>query len=91
MVYQIVIDRDAQKTLGKLDKSTKGQITKKINSLAKNPKPAKHKMLTDTTGDIPFYRVRSGKYRIIYTIDENNVIVSVHYIGHRDHVYRKPL
>ena len=91
MVYRIVLDRDVKKTLAKLDKTTKRQIVKKIDSLAKNPKPAKCKMLTDTKSDTSFYRIRSGKYRIVYTINEDEVIIMVLHVGHRDNVYRKPL
>ncbi len=89
MDYSVVIDRVAQKTLAKLDKTTKKRITKKIDDLAKNPKPSDYKRLRGTRGDEPFYRIRAGKYRIVYAIREKEVLVLILHIGHRRDVYDK--
>ena len=36
----------------------------------------------------PFYRIRVGDYRVIYSVDENSKTVYVVRIGKRDEVYR---
>ena len=89
MAYSVVIDRAAQKILAKLDKTTRKRIAQKIDGLAKNPKPSHCKRLRGTKGDKPFYRIRAGKYRIVYTIREKEVLVLVLHIGHRRDVYEK--
>ena len=34
------------------------------------------------------YRVREGSYRIVYSIDDKNLLVDVVKVGHRKDVYR---
>ena len=42
--------------------------------------------LTDVTP--PAYRVREGEHRILYTINDNRLIVLVVRISHRNEAYR---
>ena len=39
--------------------------------------------------EIDLWSLRSGKYRIIYEIDEKREEVRIHAIGHRKKIYRK--
>ncbi len=43
---------------------------------------------TDRTSERDLYRVRSGDYRIIYTIEESVITVTVVKVKHRKEVYR---
>ena len=37
------------------------------------------------------YRIRQGSYRIVYSIEDDRLIVYVVKVGHRSDVYREPL
>lgn len=88
MPYRIDFTRRAEQDLGKLGKGNRAaglQVAAVIADLADDPKPAGAKKLA-SGGD--FYRVRSGDYRIIYKIEEEEVVVLVVKIGDRKEVYR---
>ena len=82
-MYQIVIDRHAQKQLGKISAPYFKRIVKAINELASNPRPSGYKKLTARPG----YRIRIGDYRVIYKIEDKILIVFIIEIGHRKEVY----
>lgn len=65
----------------------RGQIKRKIELLASNPMPPKSKKLHGITDEgNSVYRVRSGDYRILYSV--RDVIIVVLDINHRKEVYR---
>jgi mRNA interferase RelE/StbE len=51
--------------------------------LEENPRPAGYKKLKDRDG----YRIRTGNYRIIYDIFDNELIVDIITLGHRKDTY----
>ena len=67
-MYHIVIDRNAQKQLGKIPPPHFNRIIKAINGLADEPRPVGYRKLTGR----PAYRIRIGAYRVIYNIEENS-------------------
>ena len=86
MPYTIEIARPAQRQLKKLDAPTRKKISRRIERLAEDPRPPGVVKLTDVSP--PIYRIRDGQYRILYTIDDDKLIVLVVRIGHRSEVYR---
>ena len=63
------------------------QIRAKIELLAADPVPATCKKLHGIKdGDNPVYRVRSGDYRILYSV--RGIIIVILDIAHRKDVYR---
>jgi mRNA interferase RelE/StbE len=40
------------------------------------------------TGHHPYLRVRSGDYRVIYTVDDRARVVTIAALGHRRDIYR---
>ena len=40
------------------------------------------------TGHRPYLRVRSGDYRVIYSVDDRARMVTVAAVGHRREIYR---
>ena len=52
--------------------------------LGDNPRPRGIKKLSNREE----YRLRAGDYRVLYTIDEPNSVVTVLSVGHRREVYR---
>ena len=83
MIYEIIIDRYAQKQLDKIPPPHFNRIIKAINNLTDNPRPSGCKKLTARPG----YRVRIGNYRVIYLIEDNVLKVFVIDIGHRKDIY----
>ena len=67
----------------------RGQIKRRIESLASNPTPPRSKKLHGIMdGDDPVRRVRQGDYRILYVVKNNPKQIIVLDIGHRKDVYR---
>lgn len=62
------------------------RVSTKIDALAEDPRSPGHQKLEGTKE--PAYRVRVGSYRVVYTIDDIDSIVTIVRIGHRNSVYR---
>ncbi|MFZ4503892.1 MAG: type II toxin-antitoxin system RelE family toxin [Methylovulum sp.] len=83
--YSVEIKKSAQKTLLGLPAQIVENITLIIDSLIENPKPHGSKKLAGADNT---YRIRSGDYRIIYTVFNSELIVEVIKVGHRKEIYR---
>ena len=59
------------------------QIAPHIFLLQSNPRPFGCKKLKSNV-----YRVRSGDYRVVYTIDDINKMVEVTKVAHRKEIYK---
>jgi mRNA interferase RelE/StbE len=76
----------AESQLAELPRKHQGQILKKIESLKDNPRPPRSRQLENYSH---LHRIDSGNYRIIYTIQDDVVLVTLVKIGHRKDVYRR--
>jgi mRNA interferase RelE/StbE len=86
MTYSIEFRPSVLKSLKCLPKQDLLKIKNKIDSLSKNlPDPTTTKL----KGNNPFHRIRAGNYRIIYEINNNQLIVLVVKIGHRKDIYKR--
>ena len=83
MTYEIKISRGAVKQLASLPRSDYIAIKLKILSLSNDPRPDGVKKLKGRSG----YRIRQGKYRIIYNIHDKTLTVIVLRVQHRKDVY----
>lgn len=81
--YSIVITKFALKKLGKLPEQVKAELTRKIFELEENPRPIGAKKLVNRPG----YRIRWTDYRILYTIEDLLLTVTVIDTGHRKDIY----
>ena len=81
--YTIVLSKKAQKQLDKLSDHVAEPIIVAIAGLEHNPRPPGCKKLKGRDG----YRIRSGNYRIIYDIFDNELLVDVVELGHRKDIY----
>ncbi len=84
MAYSIELKPSAQKGLLKLPSLTQTRILDAIQSLGENPRPSGVKKLQS----LDLYRIRVGDYRIVYAIQDDELLVLVATIGHRKEVYR---
>lgn len=83
--YKILIKPSAVKELKKIQKKDLERITKRIQSLAKEPRPSGCEKLAGQER----YRIRQGNYRIVYSIEDDKLIVLVVKVGHRRDIYKK--
>ena len=84
-MYELIIDRDAEKDLKKIPVSYFQQIASQINALSQNPRPQGCKKISGSKSD---WRIRIGKYRVIYEIDDTASMVRVMRVRHRREAYR---
>jgi len=82
-MYNVVIPDRASKDLEKIDKKTQKIILLKIKEYSSNPFRYSIRLTDTRIGD---YRFRIGKYRIIFDIDGENLVVLR--IGHRKNIYK---
>ena len=84
-IFKIEWAKSAIKDFSELPKKERLIILKKIESLANEPHPTGSIKLE---GSIDSWRFRYGNYRVIYNIENQNLIVLVVKIGHRKDVYK---
>jgi mRNA interferase RelE/StbE len=85
MAYSILFAPPAERQLKALAEPIQKRIVKRLRTLKENPRPQGVKKLA---GEENLYRIREGDYRIIYTIQDKELIVLVVKIGDRKGVYR---
>jgi len=84
--YKVTIKPSAVKEIEAIPrKKDRQQIIKRIGQLADNPRPPDSTKLSGYDR----YRIRQGSYRIVYGIEDSELIVYVVKVGHRKDVYRK--
>lgn len=84
MGYIIEIVPRAEKEYLKLPGSIQSRIKQNILSLETNPRPIGSRKLRESS----YYRIRTGDYRIVYSINDDAKTVKVLSIAHRKEVYR---
>ena len=84
-MYEILLERRAEKDLKKLPSVLFQRIIEKIQPLAENPKPQGSRKITGSKND---WRIRIGDYRAIYEINEREKRVKIMRIRHRREAYR---
>jgi mRNA interferase RelE/StbE len=83
--YTVTILPSALGQLAELPRRDQKKIKERIERLGVDPRLPGVKKLK---GELDLFRLRSGNYRIIYSIDDFRLIVLVIRIGHRREVYR---
>ncbi len=83
--YKILIKLSAVKELETIPEKDKQRIVYRIQGLAENPRPRGCEKLSDQNK----YRLRQGKYRILYQIHHDEVIVVVVRVAKRGNIYKR--
>ncbi len=84
--YRLVIKPSAVKELEAISsKRDRQRIASRIRSLGADPRPTGCEKLA---GPNDRYRLRQGRYRILYTVDDGERVVRIVKVGHRKNVYR---
>ena len=82
--YNLLIKPSAAKELENLPAKPRQKIARKIQALARDPRPHESEKLSGED----LYRIRQGDYRILYGIQDKSLSIVVIRIGHRREVYR---
>lgn len=82
-MYQVRMERKAQKQLAKIANPYYSKIKTAILDLGNEPRPSGCKKLKGRNG----YRIRVADYRVIYEIIDRELIVDVIDLGHRKDIY----
>jgi mRNA interferase RelE/StbE len=83
--YSIVFARSARKELQGLDPPIALRLLKRIETLAKDPRPAG---VVKLEGATDLWRIRVGEWRVVYRIDNRVRLVDITSIGHRREAIR---
>jgi mRNA interferase RelE/StbE len=84
VIYQLQILRRAQKELERLERQDYEPVRDAILALADDPRPNGCKKLSGRDG----WRIRVGRYRVIYEIEDVVRVVTILDVGHRREIYR---
>ena len=85
MPYAISYVPSAAKVIRKLDVPTARRLLGAIGALAGDPRPSGCLQLKGGDGVL---RIRVGDYRVVYDVQDDELVVLVLRVGHRREVYR---
>lgn len=83
--YRVEIKRPAERDLESLESNLARRILSAIGPLASEPRPRHCRKLVGSENS---YRLRVGRYRVLYQVDDENRLITVFAIGHRREIYR---
>ncbi len=84
MRYSLQIKRSAQKELEKIAKPDRNRLIEAIDQLAENPHVGK--LLKGELSGLR--RIRVGDYRVVYEINEGEILILALRVAHRKQSYR---
>lgn len=88
MRYKIELSDGLDKTLCIFPKKDRERILNKIYLLSENPRPIGYKKMIGTKNPC-HYRIKCGKYRIVYSIQDDVLLIVVIDVDHRKDIYKK--
>jgi mRNA interferase RelE/StbE len=83
-VYRVHFKASVENDFAAIPKKDVKKILKRIDALAENPRPWGCEKLTGEER----YRLRQGRYRIVYSIRDDALAVWVVKVRHRKDIYR---
>ena len=82
--YSLFFKESVQKDFDGIPKKDLRRILSRVKSFADEPRPQGCEKLTGQDR----YRLRQGRYRIVYVVQDEQRIVTVVKVGHRKDIYR---
>lgn len=86
MKYRLEILPTARREIEGLPTNDRKRVDERIRALADDPRPPQAVALRGHKG---LFRLRVGKYRVIYQVRDDVLLVLVVMVGHRRDVYRR--
>jgi len=83
--YEIEVSATAERQLRKLPRPDQIRVLRAIQALSRDPRPPGCRKLA---GHDDVFRVRIGRYRVLYAIADGRLLVIVLKVGDRKDVYR---
>ena len=84
--YRVFIKPSAAREIESVgQKQDRERIVTRIRSLARDPRPFGSEKLS---GKEDLYRLRVGRYRVVYSVGDAELVVLIVRVGHRKNVYR---
>jgi len=77
--YKIIVKKSVAKDMKSIPKKDVQRILSAIEKLADEPRPPQAKKLSGQER----YRIRQGSYRILYTIEDDQLVICVVKVGNR--------
>jgi len=84
--YKVEWKNSAKKELKRLPRQVIVKVISAVEKLLDNHYPAGSKKLVGTEHT---YRLRTGDYRIVYSIQNDRLIIEIIRVAHRKDVYKK--
>ncbi len=85
MKYDIELSRIALKSMAKIPRKELLRVRERIDSLSGEPRPIDVKKIQ---GDENLYRIRSGNYRVLYRIFDEQIYILIVGVDHRKDIYK---
>lgn len=83
--YRIEVSTTAERQIRKLPRVDQVRVVRLIQTLGADPRPPGCRKLS---GYDDVFRVRIGRYRVLYSIEDRRLIIIVLKVGDRKDVYR---
>ncbi|WP_019504415.1 type II toxin-antitoxin system RelE/ParE family toxin [Pleurocapsa sp. PCC 7319] len=85
-MYKVRLSLDAEKVFAKCNKALAKKLARCFSNLENSPRS--HPNIKPLKGSYSgYYRYRVGDYRVVYSIEDELVVVNVILIAHRSKVY----
>lgn len=84
MRYEVGFDPGARREFARLPEAAKKAVKRAVDRLSDDPRPHGAKKMAD----LDAYRIRVGVYRVVYSIEDDRLLILVVQVGHRKDVYR---
>ena len=82
--YRLLIKPSAAKELEAIPKKDRRRLATRIEELSENPRPPGCEKLSGHN----LFRIRQGNYRVLYSVEDRDLVILVIRVGHRRDVYR---
>ena len=82
-MYKVLLTKRSLKDLESIDRYMQNTIAVKLKEYSKEPQKYGKKLMNHKIGA---YRFKIGDYRVIFDIDNNNLVILR--IGHRKSIYK---
>jgi mRNA interferase RelE/StbE len=83
--YRVEVSATAERQLRKLSRADQVRLIRAMQALSSDPRPPGCRKLS---GYDDVFRVRVGRYRILYSIEDRRLVIIVLKVGNRKDVYR---
>ena len=84
-MYRVILDDRAKRHLRRVPEKARRTIIAQLGKLSADPRPPGVKKLHGSLH--PGWRIRIGKYRALYTIDDSDQELRIFKISLREHAY----